>query len=86
MFIASHHGRNQGYCENVFSYCNPYLILLSDKNLIHDSQEHDYTKHAIGVDWGNGVTRRVITTRSDGHIRITKRAGEASVVNYGVTL
>src|SRR6266851_2132055 len=44
IFIASHHGRNAGYCEEVFNYCDPLVVVLSDKNLVHASQEHDYTK------------------------------------------
>jgi beta-lactamase superfamily II metal-dependent hydrolase len=74
IFIASHHGRNAGYCEAVFDYCAPQIVILSDKNIAHASQEHDYTKHALGVSWNNSATekRYVLTTRSDGHIRITK--------------
>jgi beta-lactamase superfamily II metal-dependent hydrolase len=87
IFIASHHGRNAGYCEEVFNYCNPAIIILSDKGIVHGSQEHDYTKHAIGIPWdGGSQTRRVLTTRSDGHIRITKEAGKGFFINSNVTL
>lgn len=86
IFIASHHGRNAGYCEKVFDYCYPDVILLSDKSIVHDSQEHDYAKHARGIDWGNGQRRYVLTTRCDGHIRITKRAGELAYVTSNVSL
>jgi beta-lactamase superfamily II metal-dependent hydrolase len=85
VFIASHHGRNKGYCEEVFEYCKPQVILLSDKNILHDSQEHDYTKHASGMSWGNH-TRRVFTTRNDGHMRITKEADGPSEMDINVTL
>jgi beta-lactamase superfamily II metal-dependent hydrolase len=85
-FIASNHGRNAGYCEAVFDYCKPHIILLSDKNIVHDSQEHDYTKHAKGIAWPNGQTRRVLTTRCDGHIRITKQIGQPSLIAIGIEL
>jgi beta-lactamase superfamily II metal-dependent hydrolase len=85
-FIASHHGRNAGYCEAVFDYCKAHIILLSDKNIVHDSQEHDYTKHAKGIAWPNGQTRRVLTTRCDGHIRITKQIGQPSSIAIGIEL
>jgi len=85
-FIASHHGRTEGYCEEVFDYCKPQLIILSDKGLIHKSQEHDYTKHASGLPDNGGGMRRVMTTRSDGHIRIEKQTGQPVSVRYNLTL
>ncbi len=75
IFIASHHGRDNGYCEAVFNYCKPHVIILSDKNKIHDSQDHDYTKHASGTT-GEGQKRFVYTTRNDGHILITKQPND----------
>jgi beta-lactamase superfamily II metal-dependent hydrolase len=88
IFIASHHGRNAGYCEQVFDYCDPAIVLLSDKGIVHSSQDHDFTKHARGIQWNNDPTqkRRVLTTRSDGHIRITKEFGKGLFVTSNVTL
>jgi len=86
IFIASHHGRNAGYCEDVFNYCHPHLILLSDKQIVHDSQEHDYAKHSSGVVWPGEGTRRVLTTRSDGHIMIEKQLGQQALVTKKVVL
>jgi len=60
--------------------------LLSDKSIVHDSQEHDYSKHATGIVWPNGQTRRVLTTRCDGHIRLTKQAGQPALITTGVKL
>jgi beta-lactamase superfamily II metal-dependent hydrolase len=88
IFIASHHGRDAGYSEKVFDYCNPYIVILSDKNIVHDSQEHDYTQHASGIQWNGDPTqmRRVLTTRKDGHIRITKEIGKGFYVTTNVIL
>jgi len=33
IFIASHHGRENGYCEEVFNYCQPKIIIISDMGL-----------------------------------------------------
>ena len=85
-FIASHHGRNAGYAAEAFNYCKPHIILLSDKNVVHDSQEHDYAKHATGIAWASGQTRRVLTTRCDGHIQLTKQAGYPTSVTIGLKL
>ena len=86
IFIASHHGRNAGYNQRVFDYCKPHIILLSDKNIIYTTQEHDYAKHSSGIKWDSGQTRKVLTTRSDGHMRIIKEAGKAAHVTTGVLL
>jgi beta-lactamase superfamily II metal-dependent hydrolase len=86
ILIASHHGRNAGYCEEVFDYCQPHIVLLSDKNIVHDSQEHDYAKHASGVQWPDGTMRYVLTTRRDGHIQIEKEVGQPALITLNVTL
>ncbi|MEM8610642.1 MAG: hypothetical protein AAGF93_01395 [Cyanobacteria bacterium P01_H01_bin.105] len=68
-FIASHHGRENGYCEEVFNYCTPKLVIMSDGPKRYATQEmvSTYTKHASGVKI-NGKMRYVWTTRSDGVI------------------
>jgi beta-lactamase superfamily II metal-dependent hydrolase len=90
VFIASHHGRESGYCAKVFDYCSPEVIVLSDKGIQHETQEHCYDQHATGIQWGaNGTfsSRYVLTTRSDGHIRVTKTTGsQGRVQAYGSQL
>lgn len=76
IFIASHHGRESGYCEEVFEYCSPDIVIISDKEIIHDTQKNNYSNHASGVLWDGGPDRRyVLTTRSDGMITIDKTLG-----------
>lgn len=76
IFVASHHGRESGYCEEVFNYCSPEIIVISDKEIVHDTQKQQYAKHASGVPCNGGPERRyVLTTRSDGMITITKSIG-----------
>ena len=77
IFIASHHGREGGYCEEVFKYCSPDIIIISDKEITHETQENVYSKHANGIPWDGGPERRyVLTTRSDGMITIEKQVGK----------
>lgn len=77
IFIASHHGREGGYCEDVFNYCSPDIVIISDKEIVHETQKQLYGKHASGVPWNGGPERRyVLTTRSDGMITILKKIGE----------
>lgn len=77
IFIASHHGRDNGYCESVFEHCQPDFVIISDKEIVHETQKQRYAGHARGLLWGGGPQRRyVLTTRSDGDITIRKNVGE----------
>jgi hypothetical protein len=77
IFIASHHGRLDGYNENIFKSCKPEVIILSDMGIIHDTQKGLSQTYAGHVN-GNGIVfndntttlRKVLTTRSDGHLWI----------------
>ncbi|TGL85792.1 hypothetical protein EHQ68_16670 [Leptospira congkakensis] len=69
IFIASHHGRESGYTPSIFDYCNPQIIIISDKEIIYETQEHDYTNHAKGIQF-KGKNRYVFTTRKDGRIKL----------------
>ena len=73
VFVASHHGRESGYCREVFNYCRPSLIVISDGPVKHDTQKmaSTYAQHTSG-EWfnerGDRKWRKVVTTRKDGHI------------------
>ena len=69
VFIASHHGRESGYCRQVFDYCRPAVVIFSDSPMKHATQEmaNTYAAHARGVTF-NRQTRYVLTTRNDGDI------------------
>ncbi len=79
VFIASHHGRENGYCPEVFQYCSPELVIISDTVKQYESQEHNYHDHASGVTFPNGTTRKVLTTRCDGHISFHVDPAQAKV-------
>lgn len=75
IFVASHHGRENGYAERVFDYCSPDIVIVSDTAIQHDTQTNRYARHARGISWDNGAsTRYVVTTRRDGDILITTSA------------
>ncbi len=70
ILIASHHGRRTGYCNEVFRYCRPHAVIISDKSVMHETQEHNlYAQHCSGLNFG-GTIRQVLTTRNDGKITI----------------
>lgn len=82
VFIASHHGRETGYCREVFDYCRPEVVIVSDKAIVHETQRSAslYRPHASGIQFFDGVRRYVLTTRSNGYIRISRNGpGQAFV-------
>lgn len=82
IFVASHHGRQSGYCEEVFGFCKPDIILISDHAICYDTQNVDYKKHAKGIPWNNTQEKRyVLTTRSDGMITVSKTIGKGYYVS-----
>lgn len=77
ILVASHHGRESGYCEDVFKYCHPQAVVMSDKAIVHDTQGMTETyRNRVIRHYPSGVMvrssgnrRHVLTTRSDGHIQ-----------------
>lgn len=75
LFVTSHHGRESGCCAELFEFglCNPDAFIISDKEMVHDTQETTawYRQHAKGLHkilanaWDTPETRYVFTTRSD---------------------
>ncbi len=76
IFIAAHHGRESGYCQHVFQFCRPDITVISDEEMQYETQEHCYSQHSSGLLWSDGSTRRVLTTRRDGHITVKKIPGQ----------
>jgi len=73
VFIASHHGRESGYCPEVFDYCKPRLIVMSDGPIQYYTQlmAGTYARHALGALFttpSGQEARKVVTTRKDGNI------------------
>lgn len=71
VLVASHHGRENGYCEDIFKHFTPACVVVSDKPIVHATQEMvpDYRK----VVRAQGV--RVRTTMKDRHVLTTRRDG-----------
>ena len=79
VLVASHHGRANGQCEEVFNVCQPDAVVYSDDRRQFDSQDTDawYRARTKGIVdltsyrpfLGHGK-RHVLTTRRDGSMRI----------------
>jgi hypothetical protein len=74
ILVASHHGRENGFCEEAFEFLQPQAVVVSDKSIVHATQEFvpDYRcvvrpQQGIVVD-GCATRRHVLTTRRDGDI------------------
>ena len=84
VLMASHHGRQSGYCEDIFKYFAPACVVISDKPIMYATQQMvpDYRK----VIRAQGV--RVRTTMKDRHVLTTRRDGwiEFDVDNQNYTI
>lgn len=75
VLMASHHGRESGFCADVFDYMKPQAVVISDKPIVHTTQEMVPDYRRITTDSGipvqtTGKSRHVLTTRRDGWINI----------------
>jgi hypothetical protein len=71
ILVASHHGRESGFCPEVFNYLRPQAVVISDKSIVHATQEMVPNYRQVvrdnGIQLINEADRRhVLTTRRDG--------------------
>jgi beta-lactamase superfamily II metal-dependent hydrolase len=75
VFVASHHGRESGFCKEVFTYCAPKIVLMSDKSRSETSCPDKYRPFTQGLPVINAAhetkTRYILTTAKDGLIYIS---------------
>lgn len=71
ILMASHHGRENGFCRELFDHFTPSAVVISDKPVAHLTQDLDYRPvvdpHGVAV-LNQGRRRHVLTTRKDGDI------------------
>lgn len=74
IFMASHHGRESGYCSDIFE-SKPWLCVVSDGRVQDTDARERYSYHATG--WtpirrsGQPTKERsCLTTRSDGFVQV----------------
>lgn len=64
VLIASHHGRESGFCRDAFEYLHPLITIVSDGPVMGTSVTPRYDEVTDGIMF-NGDKRRVLTTRKD---------------------
>ena len=88
VFVASHHGRRSGCHEDLFQYLNPQIVVISDAEKQHESQETHSWYHwrcqGIPVLGTQGDKRHIYTTRSDGHMTIEVGTDGRWIITPGV--
>lgn len=74
ILVAPHHGRDSGFCSDLFQHITPKLVLISDGRFCDTSATSRYSNQATG--WpvhkrgGGREDRKCVTTRKDGTIDI----------------
>ena len=76
VFVASHHGRESGFCRDVFDLLHPKITIVSDGRFRDSSATDRYYEVTEGV-MLNGKERRVLTTRNDKTITVEIIGGKA---------
>lgn len=79
VLVASHHGRANGCCDEIYDYCSPQATVISDAGKQHSTQDtvNWYAYRSGGFQDDQGNSRSVLTTRSDGTITIDVNAFRA---------
>ncbi|MBF2014940.1 MAG: hypothetical protein IGS23_07005 [Rivularia sp. T60_A2020_040] len=76
-FVASNHGQESGYCPEVFDYCKPELVIISN-NLnqpIKSETKNKYISHTQGFKTLSDK-QKLLTTHEHGNITISKLAAK----------
>ncbi len=82
VLVASHHGRENGCCEELFSLTGwrPQIVIISDDYKQYDTQEtvNWYRQRVTGINF-HGSIRHVFTTRKDGAIYLSATGTSVSI-------
>lgn len=73
VFVAADHGVESGYCAEVFQYCHPEVIIISNKNNqpLDERMINKYSAHAQG-DIRGISEKNLLTTYEEGTITVSK--------------
>ena len=77
ILVVPHHGRESGYCAELFDYFTPQTCVVSDGEIQDTDATSKYTAKATGITVINRdsgqieCSRKCLTTRNDGAIRFS---------------
>lgn len=78
ILVAPHHGRQSAYLADFVNLVKPKLTIISDTSKTDASAVDLYSQHSSGL-FINGLTRKCLTTRTDGNISITLNSENQSI-------
>lgn len=86
VLVASHHGRENGFCAGIFNYFTPGAVVISDKPITHETQRMVPDYRRVVRDNGvivrsTGKQRHVLTTRRDGWIQFTVKGDGSYLID-----
>ena len=75
ILVAAHHGRQKGWCAELFNFVSPQFVIISDGAAKDTSYASEYSKRALGAKVKSAATgevkeKKVVSTRENGHIDI----------------
>lgn len=83
VLLAPHHGRDSGFCKELFAYIKPRLTIISDGRFCDTSATDRYCAVTRGCkvhSRSRGIEdRKCVTTRRDGYIHVRVAAGHLEV-------
>lgn len=87
ILIASHHGRDSGYFNELFNFISPKLTIISDGRVQNTDATSLYSNKSQGMDCINiknneTNNRKVLTTRSDGNINVEMSSNSELRVSF----
>lgn len=85
IYLASHHGRESGYHEEIIDLINPRLTIISDGSYHDNSVREEYTTKSRG--WkvykkNQPIQRKTLSTYHDGEITISIGFNSSSGKSY----
>ncbi len=84
LLVAAHHGREKGWCAELFDHISPKMVIISDGAATETSYASNYVKKAEGwpvkaTSSGETKTRYVVSTRDNGHVCVSATETTGSV-------
>lgn len=86
VLVASHHGRESGFFQDVFDHFTPSAVVISDKPIEHETQRTVPDYRRVVRDQGVRVrttmkNRHVLTTRRDGWVQFRVSANGDYIID-----
>ncbi len=93
ILLAPHHGRESGFCEDIFEHFTPRLTIISDARGVETSATDKYRNKGDGVGMvvshrsgEEDETRHTVSTKNDGGIAVWLGYDESGNALYNISV